>query len=190
MNNQSIQQAILKGSYIADELCLSYRQRMLNLVEECSMTDENSWDNKRASAHFTSSAFIINQQGQFLAIFHSKLQRWLQPGGHIETLDATPFESALREASEEVGDLSLRALSPFPIDLDIHTIPAKRELAQHEHFDIRYAFLAQQPQQVSINHESQAWRWLTTDALAQWSEDPSIARAVLQTKTLYKKDMI
>ena len=64
MNNQSIQQAILKGSYIADELCLSYRQRMLNLVEECSMTDESSWDNKRASAHFTSSAFIINQQLQ------------------------------------------------------------------------------------------------------------------------------
>lgn len=89
--------------------------------------------------HFTASTFVISPRGRLLLIHHAKLNRWLQPGGHTDTDDATPFAAALRELREEacladaVGDGVL-------FDLDIHPIPAnpKRGEPAHEHFDLRY----------------------------------------------------
>ena len=41
------------------------------------------------------------QNFEFLLVFHRKLDRWLQPGGHVEPDDASVFETAVREAREE-----------------------------------------------------------------------------------------
>jgi len=51
--------------------------------------------------HFTATTYII-QDGKVLLIPHSKLGKWLPPGGHVE-LNETPPECAIREALEETG---------------------------------------------------------------------------------------
>jgi len=138
-------------------------------------------------AHFTASAFICTSQGELLALFHRKLQRWLQPGGHMEAVDLTPFESALREAREESGLEELHTLSTLPIDLDIHLIPARAQEPQHAHYDLRYAFLALHPEKARISEESTGLRWLSDGELSEWrASSPSIERPVGATLNLLK----
>lgn len=50
---------------------------------------------------FTASVFIVHEGKVFLHL-HKKLNKWLQPGGHIE-LDEGPLEAAIREVKEETG---------------------------------------------------------------------------------------
>ena len=54
-----------------------------------------------ADRDFTAGCLIIDD-GKLLLIKHSKLDMWLQPGGHVEERE-TPDETALRETREETG---------------------------------------------------------------------------------------
>lgn len=52
---------------------------------------------------FTTSAFIMHPtQPKILLIYHTKLQKWLQPGGHIE-LNENPLQALTHELQEETG---------------------------------------------------------------------------------------
>ena len=174
--------AALRCAPISDELDRTTQSRMLELVESRDCADP-----RRPEAHFTASAFVLNREGEILALFHAKLQRWLQPGGHIETTDLSPLSAALREVHEETALTALEPLSPHPIDLDIHLIPASpKHGAAHLHFDIRYAFLYTGDVTPTINHESEGWRWLSGEALSAWMVDPSIGRAVERARSTRK----
>ena len=153
---------------------LSFRAQMIALLKE---RGELAFDPNSAGAHFTSSAFILRADGAPLALLHAKLRRWLQPGGHIEPLDLSPLMAARREALEETGLSALIALSPHPVDLDIHTIPARGTRAAHDHFDLRYAFRVEGAAELRGNHESHGLQWLTGPTLERWLEDPSVSRA-------------
>ena len=78
-----------------------------------------------------------------LVVKHGKLDRWLQPGGHIEPGEH-PIQAALREVNEETGLTSTvhswHSRHPFPIDIDVHEIPANDEKHEpaHLHVDFRY----------------------------------------------------
>lgn len=166
--------AALRCALVLDEFDRVTQSRMLELVESRDCADP-----QRPEAHFTASAFVFNREGEVLALFHAKLQRWLQPGGHIEATDSSPLSAAIREVHEETALTALEPLSPHPIDLDIHLIPASpKHGAAHLHFDIRYALLYTGDVTPTINHESEGWRWLNGEALSAWVIDPSIGRAV------------
>ena len=101
--------------------------------------------------------------------------------------DLNPLESALREAREESGLDELHLLSPLPIDLDIHIIPARKQEPQHAHYDVRYAFLALHPEKAQISEESTGLRWLNGDQLSEWrTSSPSIERPVYATLQLLR----
>src|SRR4051794_26954283 len=54
--------------------------------------------------HFTASAFVLSpDSSSLLLILHGKLQRWLQPGGHVDAEDVDILAAARREVEEEVG---------------------------------------------------------------------------------------
>ena len=52
--------------------------------------------------HFTATAMIRNDKGEFLLHKHPKLGIWLPPGGHIDP-NEEPQDAVIREVQEETG---------------------------------------------------------------------------------------
>ena len=124
--------------------------------------------------HFTGSALVVDADAErFVVLFHTKLQRWLQPGGHVDG-DADLARSALREATEETGIDGLRVAVPA-VDLDIHEVRPPRE-APHRHLDVRFVVVAPAGAELVGNHESEALRWVRLDELDDLGVDEGLRR--------------
>lgn len=97
--------------------------------------------------HLTSSGIVFDPRDKhFLLVHHNMLERWLQPGGHLEAGEL-PYEAARREVREETGITPETLLSrvpafAVPIDIDSHSIPANERKGEpaHTHHDFRFAF--------------------------------------------------
>jgi 8-oxo-dGTP pyrophosphatase MutT (NUDIX family) len=131
-----------------------------------------------APGHFTASAFILSpDEDALLLIFHQKLRRWLQPGGHVEADDPSMLAAAQREAREEVGLDALPLLATGIFDLDIHEIPARGPEPAHDHFDVRFLFLAQAREAHAASDAEEA-RWFPLSSIDDRTSDRSVLRAV------------
>jgi 8-oxo-dGTP pyrophosphatase MutT (NUDIX family) len=106
---------------------------------------------KNFAGHITASGFVLSADHKKLALVkHKFLNRYLQPGGHVEETDQNVLAAALREIREETDIQTCRHL-PFhadpllPIDIDTHEIPAnpKKNEPKHWHHDFRYLFRAE-----------------------------------------------
>ena len=125
--------------------------------------------------HFTASALIVHADGvRVLLMHHTKLQRWLQPGGHVDG-DGDLARAALREAWEETGMKGL-LIEQSPIDLDVHRIPARGEEPEHDHLDVRFLVRAPHGAKISANHESTDMRWFGFDEVADLGLDTGLHR--------------
>lgn len=128
--------------------------------------------------HFTASAFVLSPaRDALLLIFHGKLQRWLQPGGHVEAADSDVLAAARREAAEETGLDALTLEVDGIFDVDIHRIPARPVEPAHEHFDVRFLFRAP-----SLSHragsDAKRARWVGHEEVSRMESDASVMRAV------------
>lgn len=135
------------------------------LVESGSFLRDNN-----CHAHLCASVFIMDPGAKrVLLLYHEKLQKWLQPGGHLEQ-DETPVEAAIRECLEEVGvEPSITEKDFF--DLDIHRIPARGDQRDHDHYDLR--FLVELEDSISL---PEGLRWVSARDLSSVTDEPSIHR--------------
>ena len=131
-----------------------------------------------SGGHLTGSALLLSpDENSFALIWHEKLARWLQPGGHCEPeTDADLAETARRELIEETelpGD-ALELLSSAPFDVDVHVIPARQDGSEPEHFhyDVRYLFRLSGPHDFPDGVKA---RWVSLSE-AQSLHDTSLVR--------------
>lgn len=128
--------------------------------------------------HVTASAFVLSPDGaSVLLIEHSKLHRWLQPGGHVEPSDPDVLASARREVAEEVGIPELEQVGEGLFDLDIHDIPAMKGDPPHAHFDVR-VLLRAPSRTFQAGSDAKAARWVPLHAVNAVESDASVMRAI------------
>jgi 8-oxo-dGTP pyrophosphatase MutT (NUDIX family) len=159
----------------------AHRTRMLQLLDT---TPQPFSRTQYEPGHVTASAFVLDpERSSLLLILHSKFQRWLQPGGHVEFEDRDVTDTVRREVLEETGVSELTLLGDGLIDLDVHTIPARGEQLTHEHFDVRFLFVARE-RAFEAGSDANAARWvpltelLDPDRNKHDQHDESVLRAV------------
>lgn len=120
--------------------------------------------------HITASGLVIHE-GKIILIFHNKLQKYIQPGGHIEE-DTTLWEAAKREVQEELG-LSQVELHPWHIDhdyiplhIDTHVIPFNEKKQEPQHFHHDHVFMFKTSiQDIHLQQEEVSrFQWVSVDA--------------------------
>ena len=135
--------------------------------------------------HFTGSAFVVcAATREVLLHHHRRLGRWLQLGGHDDG-ERDLLATALREAREESSLPDLVPLSPAPLDLDVHEIPAARGEPSHLHLDVRYALATRSPGSMRLAEgESLGLAWLTLEEAGRRMGEPGASRALARLARL------
>jgi 8-oxo-dGTP pyrophosphatase MutT (NUDIX family) len=108
-------------------------------------------------------------------VWHDGLQCWLQPGGHCESGDGAPMDTARRETEEETGV----RLAPGGrlVHVDVHDIPARGPEPRHTHHDLRFAFTAPYDATGRLIAGARSG-WVRADALPELGIDDSLRRAI------------
>lgn len=170
--------ALLSAYAETDAREASYKARMLELLSVPAPFARSTF----VPGHFTASAFVLTpDRDELLLILHKKLGLWLQPGGHIDASDETIVDSARREVREETGIGELELLDGGVFDLDVHAIPAFASEPAHEHFDVRFAFVAPS-RELASGEEIQAARWVPLSEVEALTSDASVQRAVAKIR--------
>lgn len=155
-----------------------YKSRFLDLL-----FFDNCFERSLLSGHITASAWVLTPDYLKVALLHhKKLERWLQPGGHADG-DENVQRVALKELEEETGITDISPIADSFFDIDIHQIPERKGVPEHDHYDIRFAFVANNPGQLKKNEESNEVAWIDIEALEKYvGEDASVLR--MKEKTL------
>lgn len=160
-----------------------FRDRMIELL---SFT--NCFERSLLHAHFTASAWVVDTNFKSaLLIHHAKLNRWLQLGGHADGIEDLRVV-AHKELEEESGLSNTRFYTDEIFDIDIHTIPERKGIPEHDHYDVRFLFVGDLDEEIQINHESIDVAWKAFDDIpALCNGNDSILRMIKKTETIMAK---
>jgi 8-oxo-dGTP pyrophosphatase MutT (NUDIX family) len=175
VNRLASLRALLQGHVPLDARERSFVERMVALAAAPCPFERESFE----PGHFTASAFVLSpERDALLLIFHRKLGIWVQPGGHVEPGDVSVEAAARREVLEEVGLSELtRAHDGALFDVDIHPIPARPSEPAHEHFDVRFLYVARS-RGARETDEIAGLAWVPLAEMDGFSTDESVRRAV------------
>ncbi len=147
-----------------------FKSQFLELLKAAS-----AFQRTHLPGHITGSAWVVNSDHtKALLVHHAKLNKWVQPGGHADG-DENILAVALREAEEETG-LSIFEFETAIFDIDIHTIPARKDFPEHLHYDIRFLLRADENDPVIVSDESHDVKWIPIDQLQNYTTERSVLR--------------
>lgn len=121
------------------------------------------------TTHVCSSVILIEpEEKKILLVHHKKLQKWVQPGGHIEDHE-DPEQAAIREVKEETGlDIVLLG-ERFPTESDfIRPLGIQRTVKENGdvYISIIYPGIPKERKLVELNwEESNSIGWFTREEL-------------------------
>lgn len=155
---------------VADRITVA--KRMLEFVEQEPACAERT----TSFGHLTGSSWVVNAaRTKALLLHHRKLNRWIQPGGHADG-EFDLLSVALKEAREESGLSRLEPVSGEVFDLDIHEIPAFKDMPAHYHFDVRFLLVADDTEQPCRNDESNDVKWIDLADISTYTDEESVLR--------------
>lgn len=148
------------------------RDRILAFVDA---HPEDAHQRSCLEGHLTASVLLMDHsKSRVLLTLHAKLNRWLQFGGHCDG-DANLFACAWRETVEESG-ITPAWMSQGPVDVDIHTIPARPGEPEHLHLDVRYLARAPEGAVEVCSSESHRLGWFSPEEAEKLDLDSSVRR--------------
>ena len=143
------------------------------------------WDDHYYPGHVTASGFVLSpDMHSVLMIFHNKLQRWLQPGGHLEPEDATLLSAVQREIQEETGIEATELVVDGIFDIDIHEIPERKGKPAHLHYDVRLLLKSHSSNFITTPEAPQV-SWVDLGHARNQFEDRSLLRPIYKVWDLF-----
>ena len=127
--------------------------------------------------HVTASAIVVGPRGVVLHR-HRRLNRWLQPGGHLEPGE-TPEDAVIRECVEETG---LAVEHPTGGAVLIH-VDVHQAAERHVHLDLRYLVTAPDADPSPAPGESPDVACFTWEDAADLA-DEALVGALVATRSL------
>ena len=131
---------------------------------------------------YCASSYVIDfKKKKTLLMYNKKLEKWLQPGGHMEGVE-TPIETCIREAKEETG-IDIKVIGPSILDGEYEPIAVKRYVNKvGDMIDIQYLSI---PLNFEISpQEENEVKWIDIDELETMENiDDEIK---IKVRTLYK----
>ncbi len=112
---------------------------------------------------YCASAYTIDfQNKKVLLMYNKKLNKWLQPGGHIEGKE-TPEETAIRETFEETG-IKIKIIGPSFDNNKFQPVATERYINKvGDMIDIQ--FLAIPETKELVNDENNKTMWFSIEDL-------------------------
>lgn len=130
--------------------------------------------------HITATAVVMHpERNRVLLVHHRRLDRWLLPGGHVESADKLLWDTARREAMEETGISLTGEPNPLLVGIDVHGIPAKGKEPYHLHHDTIFRFQARS-EFIAGSEETRDVAWCRLTEFEDYDLPVSIRRSVLR----------
>ena len=127
--------------------------------------------------HITASALVLSpRRDRVLLVYHRRLERWLQPGGHVEPTDVDVVATAQREVLEETGLVVTKRDMPL-VGVDVHDIPPAGDEPAHLHHDLMFGTTARAEEVDRTSLEPMAV-WCAVSDLDRYGIDVPLRRAL------------
>lgn len=132
---------------------------------------------------YCASAYTIDfENKKVLLMYNKKLNKWLQPGGHIEGKE-TPEETAMRETFEETG-IKIKIIGPSFDNEKFQPIATERYVNKvGDMIDIQFVAIPETKK--LINSENNNTVWFEIDKLE--TEENISDEIKTKVKNLYEK---
>ena len=136
----------------------------LNQSSEKQIIDWNNFD-----GHVVAGGIIYTKKDKkILMLYHNDLKMFLFPGGHIDSDDTNPLETAIREIKEETGlenliELKVTNNQLIPLDIDMQKVGYndRLNLPAHYHFVFLYLFMIDKATDIQIDTEELSeYQWI------------------------------
>lgn len=147
-------------------------------IKEFVLAHPDCFGHYTLPGHVTGSAFVVDRDyTHTLLTHHKKMNMWLQFGGHNDDHPIVA-ETAIREAQEESGldDIRYSILGNTIFDLDVHTIPAHGTMPLHTHYDVRFLFIANRQETLTVSPESNDLAWIRLEDVVNYNSRPELLR--------------
>lgn len=132
---------------------------------------------------YCASAYTIDfENKKVLLMYNKKLNKWLQPGGHIEGKE-TPEETAIRETFEETG-IKIKIIGPSFNNQKFQPVATERYINKvGDMIDIQ--FIAIPENKDLVNNENNKTMWFSIEEL---EKEPEISDEIKnKVKTLFER---
>lgn len=140
-------------------------------------------EEKILERQYCASAYTIDfENKKILLMYNKKLNKWLQPGGHIEGKE-TPEETAIRETFEETG-IKIKIIGPTFDNKKFQPVATERYVNKvGDMIDIQ--FIATPETKELMNNEDNKTMWFSIENL---EKEPDISDEIKnKVKTLFEK---
>ena len=142
------------------------------------------------NGHVTVSCFVV-QDNKTLLLWHKAMQRYQQPGGHIDPGETDIFEVAIRELKEETGLDAERVEGEFyncPINIGVNFKVKENKIkneGEHFHFDLFIFLKLKNTEQELINEDdgTENVTWINLNEVKQ-ETNPYVFETILKFKSL------